>query len=86
MTTSITAMKSIAAAAIVGIVVACGAAPESEVSSLDAGEPTDSETTSTPDPSDDLVPWSQLPDGDRIERTHTTPTTGCITVDTMLPC
>ncbi len=86
MTTSITTLKSIAAAAIVGIVVACGAAPESEISSLDAGEPTDSQATSTPDPSDDPAPWGQLPDGDRIERTHATPTTGCITVDTLLPC
>ena len=86
MTTSITTMKSIAAAAIVGIVVACGAAPESEVSSLDAGEPTESQTTSTSDASNDGVPWGQLPDEDRIERTHTTPTTGCVTVDTMLPC
>lgn len=86
MITSITTLKSIAAAAIVGIVVACGAAPESEVSSRDAGDPTDSQATSAPDPSDGPVPWSQLPGGDRIERTQARPTAGCITVDTMLPC
>ncbi len=83
MTTSITTLKGIAAAATVGIVVACGAAPESEVSSIAAGEPTGSQTTST---TDDPVPWGQLPDGDRTEQTHAAPTTGCVTVDTMLPC
>ncbi len=86
MTTSTTTLKSIAAAATVGIVVACGAAPQSEISSDDAGEPADSQTTSTPDTSDEGVPWGDLPDEDRIERTHTAPAAGCITVDTMLPC
>lgn len=85
MTILITTLKSIAAATTLGIVVACGAAPESEVSSVDPGA-TESETTSSTDAADDPVPWAQLPDGDRIERTRATPMTGCITVDTMLPC
>ena len=85
MTTSITTLESIAAAASMVILVACGAAPQSGVSTVGAGEPPDRQTTPSADDADDLVPWSRLPDGDRTGRTHAN-STGCDTFDTLLPC
>ena len=93
MTTSITTLKGLVAASAAVVLVACGSTPDTEVTHLDAGEPTDSQPASpeespeeeSPEEANDPVPWSQLPDGDRPSRTHSNPA-GCDSVDTLLPC
>jgi hypothetical protein len=66
MTTSIRTVKGLVVASVAVVLVACGSTPASEVLHLDAGEPTDGQPAS-PENANDLVPWSQLPDADRIE-------------------
>jgi hypothetical protein len=66
MTTSIMTLKGLVVASAAVVLVACGSTPASEVLHLDAGEPTGGQPAS-PEGTNDLVPWSRLPDGDRIK-------------------